>query len=221
MFSAAWLQGQCSAALRGHPRKLWSYPGTNFVGAKPALEDLHRYLENTDKSEIEDRVSKHGTKWSWKIHPVASPHRNGAAEAAVVKRALNNLGGVGIFTWEEFKAFLFIAANLVNERPIDARAQCQEDSIGYISPLSLLLGRTGMRRHPGNFQFENYLYKRLRAIQEEVSKFWKTLSELAGPNLFIRSKWHTKDINIAVGDVVWLADQNSLRSQYKLGRKEL
>lgn len=41
---------------------------------------------------------------------------------------------------------------------------------------------------------------------------------MAGPNLFIRSKWHTKERNVAVGDVVWLADQNSLRGQYKMGR---
>lgn len=41
---------------------------------------------------------------------------------------------------------------------------------------------------------------------------------MAGPNLFVRSKWHTKQRNVAVGDVVWLADQNALRSQYKLGR---
>lgn len=41
---------------------------------------------------------------------------------------------------------------------------------------------------------------------------------MAGPNLFIRNKWHTKERNVAVGDVVWLADQNALRGQYKLAR---
>lgn len=41
---------------------------------------------------------------------------------------------------------------------------------------------------------------------------------MAGPNLFIRNKWHTKKRNVAVGDVVWLADQNALRGQYKLAR---
>ena len=64
-------------SLRGHPRKLWSDPGTNFVGAKPALEKLHKFLDQLNKSELQDTAAKHGTDWSWKIHPADSPHRNG------------------------------------------------------------------------------------------------------------------------------------------------
>lgn len=32
-------------ALRGHPRKLWSDPGKNFVGARPALKELYMFLD--------------------------------------------------------------------------------------------------------------------------------------------------------------------------------
>lgn len=122
-------------ALRGHPRKLWSEPGANFVGAKPALEKLHKFLKETNRSELEEEAAKHGTEFEWKIHPADSPHRNGAAEAAVqvIKMALNNLGGDGVFTWGEFQAFLFMAANLANERSINARIQSREDCVEYIS----------------------------------------------------------------------------------------
>ena len=199
---------------------MWTDPGTNFVGARPALEELHRFLSRLNRSQIEEEAVNHGTEWSWRIHPADSPHRNGAAEAAVkiVKRALNNLGGVGVLTWGEFQTFLFMAANLANERPIDARIQSREDCVEYISPNSLILGRASPRGDPGDFKFEGYPYKRLQTIQAEVSKFWKKWCLLAGPNLFIRSKWHTRERNVAVGDVVWLADQNALRSQYKLAR---
>lgn len=207
-------------ALRGHPKKLWSDPGKNFVGARPALNDLYTFLGQLQSPEVENEVSKHGTEWSWKIHPADSPHRNGAAEAAVrtVKRALHNLGGDGCFTWSEFQTFLYMAANLANERPIDARTQSREDCVEYISPNSLLLGRTGPRGDLGSFDFDGYPYKRLRAIQTEVDRFWRKWSQLAGPNLFTRSKWHTTHRNVATGDIVWLADQNALRSQYKLAR---
>ncbi|XP_077453384.1 uncharacterized protein LOC144071828 isoform X1 [Stigmatopora argus] len=160
------------------------------------------------------------TPRNWKLHPADSPHRNGAAEAAVraVKRALHNLAGDRCFTWSEFQTFLYMAANLANERPIDARTQSREECIDYISPNTLLLGRTGPEGDVGSFDFQGYPYKRLRAIQTEVDRFWKKWSQLAGPNLFIRSKWHTTNRNVAKGDIVWLADQNALRGQYKLGR---
>lgn len=32
-------------AFRGHPRKLWSDPGKNFVGAQPALRELYLFLD--------------------------------------------------------------------------------------------------------------------------------------------------------------------------------
>ncbi|XP_063747648.1 uncharacterized protein LOC134869709, partial [Eleginops maclovinus] len=54
-------------SLRGHPSKVWSDPGTNFVGAKPALEDLYRFLGKLESSGVEEKAAKNGTKWSWKI----------------------------------------------------------------------------------------------------------------------------------------------------------
>lgn len=71
---------------------------------------------------------------------------------------------------------------------------------------------------PGDFQYEGYPYKRLRIIQSEVNTFWRKWCQLAGQNLIVRSKWHTKEKNVAVGDIVWLADQNALRGQFKLAR---
>ncbi len=111
-----------------------------------------------------------------------------------------------------------MAANLTNERPIDARTQSREDCVEYITPNSLLLGRANTKGDPGDFQFDGYSYKRLKSIQTEVSKFWKKWSQLAGPNLFVRNKWPTKERNVAVGDVVWVADQNALTGQYRLAR---
>lgn len=63
-----------------------------------------------------------------------------------------------------------------------------------------------------------YPFKRLREVQTIVNNFWKSWSQLAGPNLFIRSKWHTAERNVAVGDIVWLCDQNALREQFRLAR---
>ncbi|XP_065152486.1 uncharacterized protein [Paramisgurnus dabryanus] len=208
-------------ALRGHPRKLWSDRGTNFVGAKPALCELHKHLACLQSVSIEDVAAKNGTEWKWDFHPADAPHRNGAAEAAVklLKRAFMSLRGTtGSLTWGELQTLFYQAANLTNERPIDARAQEQEDLVEYLTPNSLILGRASLEGDTSGLDLETHPWRRLRAIQIGVDRFWKKWRELAGPNLFIRHKWHRTERNVKVGDLVWIADPNALRGQFRLGR---
>lgn len=208
-------------ALRGHPKKLWSDRGSNFVGARPALRELHRHLACLQKASVENMAARNGTEWQWDFHPADAPHRNGAAEAAVklIKRALHSLcGTTSCYTWGEFQTLLYSAANLTNDRPIDAKAQEQEDAVEYLTPNSLILGRTGQGGDMYGIDVETHPWRRLRAVQAGVDKFWSKWSELAGPNLFIRHKWHRAERSVEVGDMVWLADQNALRGQFRLGR---
>ena len=207
-------------AVRGHPRKIWSDPGTNFIGAKPILKEMYTYLDQQSTGTFDSYIARNGTDWTWKIHPADSPHRNGAVEAAVkiTKRALQSLGKVEGLTFIEFLTVLQLAANLANERPISARVQSQEECIQYITPNTLLLGRATQSGDFKTVDHSTYPFKRLQDIQTQVSKFWKSWSQLAGPNLFIRSKWHVAERNVSVGDIVWLCDQNALRGQFKLGR---
>lgn len=191
-------------AIRGHPRKVWSDPGTNFIRAKPVLEELYRFLDSLNKADLEETTAKNGTEWTWKIHPADSPHRNGAVEAPirVLKRTLQSLGKESSLSYSEFQTTLYITANLTNECPIDARVQRQEDCIQYVSLSTLLLGRASQSGDFKTFYFSSYPYKRFRVMQSEVTKFWRSWSQLASPNLFVRSKWHTAQRNITVGDVV-------------------
>lgn len=208
------------AAIRGHPLKIWSDPGTNFIGAKSVLKDLNAFLQSQDLTGLEGLAARNRTSWVWNVLPADSPHRNGAAEAAIriAKRALQSLGKSTTLTFSEFLTALQLAANLANERPIDARVQSREGRIQYVTPNALLLGRASQDGDVRTFDFANYPYKRLQDIQTQVNDFWRAWSQLAGPNLFIRPKWHTHERNVAVGDVVWLCDQNALRGQFRLGR---
>lgn len=62
---------------------------------------------------------------------------------------------------------------------------------------------------------------------EDLGQYWRwqynwrwptSWSQLAWPHLFTRSKWHTTERNLSVGDIVLVADQNALRGQFRLGR---
>lgn len=207
-------------ALRGHPRKLWSDQGTNFVGARPVLKELYDFLGTIDKDRAQQKAVANGTDWVWVFHPADSPHRNGAAEAAVrvLKRALSNICEEGNLTALEFQTFLYLAANLSNERPIGVKVQVQDEAVEVITPNSLLLSRAGPKGDTRGFEYPTYPAVRLRAIQIEVDKFWRRWSQLAAPGLFVRQKWHAPARNVMTGDLVWLADQNALRGQFRLGR---
>lgn len=65
------------SAVHGHPRKLWSDPGTDFIGARPALRDLYKFLDSQNKVALEETAVRNGTVWEWKINPADSPHRKG------------------------------------------------------------------------------------------------------------------------------------------------
>lgn len=95
------------------------------------MEELYRFLEVQNKADLEEIAAKNGTEWMWKIHPADSPHRNGAAEAAVhmLERALQRLGKESSLSCIEFQTALHLAANLANECPIGARIQSRDDSI--------------------------------------------------------------------------------------------
>ena len=135
----------------------------------------------------------------------------------ITKRALQSLGRGEGLTFSKFLTVLKLAANLANKRPIDV--QCHEDCIQYITPNTLLLGRATQSGDFKTFDYTTFHFKRLKEIQIKVyNYFWKSWNQLAGPNLFIRSKWHTAERNIAIGDIVWLCDQNALRGQFKLAR---
>ena len=61
-----------------------------------------------------------------------------------------------------------MAANLANERPIDALSQSREACVEYITPNSLLLGWASPKGDPGDFKFDGYPYERLQSMQGEV-----------------------------------------------------
>lgn len=53
-------------------------------------------------------------------------------------------------------------------------------------------------------------------MKSVVDKFW---SQLAGPNLFLRSKRCFIQRNVAIENIVWIADQNALGGEeFKLSR---
>ena len=105
---------------------------------------------------------------------------------------------------------------IINGRPI---RKVSEDSRDFeaLSPNHLLLLGQGAVLPPGLFQREdNYFRRRWRQIQYLADQFWKRRSREYIPLLQRRQKWNNSRRNIAVGDIVLVADENTPRTCWPL-----
>ena len=113
-------------------------------------------------------------------------------------------------------------ANLVNERPIGIKPG-ERSAVDYLSPYSLLLGRSSDRIGSGPFQPDGICTdnpentrSRFLLVQAIITQFWKTWVKLYFPTLLLRSKWHADRRNMEVGDVCLLRDSNLVRGEWRL-----
>ena len=55
-------------------------------------------------------------------------------------------------------------------------------------------------------------------MQKIVDSFWKRWTRDVFPALTPRKKWHVKNRNVQVDDIVTVADSNALRGKWAVGR---
>ena len=156
-----------------------------------------------------------------------SQHQNGAAEILVkmvkgVKRSLLRVLGDQVLSLNETFTVLDEVANIVNERPIGIKPG-ERSANDYLSPNSLLLGRSSDRVMSGPFE-PNGIFtdnpentgSRFLLVQAIITQFWKTWTKLYFPTLLLRSKWHTDRRNMEIGDICLLRDSNMVRGDWRL-----
>jgi len=105
---------------------------------------------------------------------------------------------------------------MLNERPIGVLPGVDAD-ISVLTPNCLLLGRATVQ-NPRCWQPQSSsLLNRYHFVQRLADSFWQRWCELCAPGLIVQQKWHTASRNLRPGDVVIVADKNSLRGSYRLG----
>ena len=200
-------------SVRGWPEIIYSDPGSQLIGAE-------RELAETWKSIDRQSLHKSGTEngLTWIFGPADSPWYQGAVESLVksAKRAIHFAINNQRLSVQEFMTVCSEATNLLNERPIGTLTSADSE-LNILTPNSLLLGRA-TAKNPGGWQpNSNNPGKRYHAVQIVTDEFWKKWTELYAPALVIRRKWNTANRNLCPGDVVIIADRNTLRGDYRLG----
>ena len=201
-------------ARRGMVRRIISDPGTQLKGA---CSELKRWRKGWSMSELIGYGADKGLDWEFIM--ADSQHQNGASEILVklvkgVTRSLTHSLGDTKFSLNELFTLLDECANLVNERPIGLKPNMQTDP-EYLSPNSLLLGRSSDRISAGPFEAKVPLdgstvsYKSVfLKVQRITDQFWKTWQKVYFPTLLIRQKWHHQKRNLRLGDICKLRDSN-------------
>ena len=91
-----------------------------------------------------------------------------------------------------------------------------DSNINVLTPNCLLLGRASSA-NPNVWQPEFFSMKdRSRLISSITDQFWKHWLELFAPSLVYRHKWHEKQRDLKVGDVVLVLDKDTFKGKYKL-----
>ena len=190
-------------SVRGWPQKLYSDPGSQLVGAKNLMEAMCGF------------GSENGLEWN--LGTPDSPWQQGAVESLVksVKRALDVSVHNQRLSVPEFITVCSEAANLVNERPLGLLPSL-DSNINVLTPNCMLLGRA-TSVNPNVWQTDNFSMKdRSRLVSSITDQFWMHWLELFAPTLVYRQKWHEKQRDLKVGDVVLVLDNETFKGKYKL-----
>ena len=152
---------------------------------------------------------------NWKVSKASdAPWRNGCTERLIrsVKRCLTLTIGGSVLTLPELQTVYFECANILNERPLGLK----DNEHSYFCPNDLILGRSSTKVPAGVFDTNPNPRKRFRFVQSLVQQFWKRWHTHYFESLIIEQKWNTASRNVKVGDVVLVADSNSLKGDWKL-----
>jgi len=211
-------------ADRGDVRLVISDPGTQLVGAARELAEVR---EGWSLDELIRFGAEHGIEWT-NVMPT-SQHQNGAAEILVklvkgIMASLRRSIGTAILSLNELNTLLKETANICNEHPIGIRPNSVSNT-DYLSPSTLLLGRSSSRISAGPFQSKDIHNERPGAMKTRflyvprlVDSFWNHWTKTYLPTLLVRQKWHHKKRNLSCGDVCLVEDQNSYRGDWRIGQ---
>ena len=138
-------------ADKGKVTMIVSDPGTQLKGA---ARELKQVREGWSEEELVKFGAKTGLEWRFTM--AASPHQNGVTEILVkmakgVMSSMMDALGTHVLNLNELFTVMKEVATLVNERPIGLKPNSQTDP-AYLSPNSLLLGRSCDRTNAGPFQ---------------------------------------------------------------------
>ena len=204
---------------RSLPLNIHTDNGSNLVGAKNELYDLYKFLQDKKNQNLIQSYL-FSQKVTWHTIPERAPHFGGLWEAAVkaAKHHLERVVGSQRLTYDELETVVCQAEACMNSRPLGSITSHSPDGLTPLTPGHFLTGRA-MRAYPvPKVDFKPTPLQRWVHCQRMGQQFWKRWSQEYLQQLQKAVKWHKKQKNYQVGDIVMLTDGNVYQCQWTMAK---
>ncbi|XP_058456473.1 uncharacterized protein LOC131433883 [Malaya genurostris] len=204
---------------RGLPSDVYSDNGTTFVGAN---HELAAWRDLFTSQQLKDKLSEYCSSngITWHFIPPRSPHFGGIWEAGVktMKYHLKRVVGETRLTYEEMATFLAECEAIMNSRPLIPLSDDPND-LQALTPSHFLIMRPSQAVPEPSYKEEKIgRLSRWQHVQLMREHLWKRWSADYLHTLQTRQKWKDGVVDIRVGALVLLRDDNAPPQQWKLGR---
>lgn len=200
---------------RGHPEKVYSDNGTNFIGAN---NELNQAFEAWKAETIQYYVNVAGTEWHF-ITPSA-PHEGGIWEAAVkqMKHHLIRIMGAQKYSYKSITNLLSSIEACLNSRPLCALTD-DPDDVEALTPAHFLIGRPlNLPIHEIADEPPCTLKRLFKQRLFQINSFWKQWSQDYLHSLTQLPKWRKMQDNIKIGQLVLIKSDNVAPTYWAMGR---
>lgn len=203
---------------RGLVSQFFSDNGTNFVGADRIIQEEFATFKRQYGDEITSELARMGAEWHF--IPPASPNFGGIWESGVksVKYHLKRTIGEAKLTYEEMATVLNQIEACLNSRPI-CPISADPDDLQVLTPGHFLTGESLLL--PPEPDLSGKSMQRLdrwKMCQRIKQDFWNIWSNEFLTRLQQRTKWLTKERNLATNDMVLVKDERLAAGSWPLGR---
>lgn len=201
-------------ARRGKPFELICDRGTNFRGGERELSEAFAEMEPSLREQLANQ------KISFIFNPPHAPHFGGVWEREIksVKASLQVVLKDHTFSEEVLSTVLIEVEGILNSKPLGYVSSDIADP-DPITPNLLLMGRRDASLPQAVYGPSNLLgRRRYRHSQVIADHFWTQFLRNYLPSLQLRQKWQNITPNLAVDQVVLIADSQLPRAQWPVGK---
>ena len=206
-------------ARRGLPLNLHSDNGSNYVGAQNQLAHFYQMMNS---QETKDAISRYTFQHqiTWHNSPQRAPHFGGLWEAAVrsAKFHLKRIVGQERLTFEELTTVCCQIESFLNSRPLGPITSHNEEGRSPLTPSHFLIGRAARAFPREPVTGKPTTLERWNICEKATQDFWDRWSQEYLQQLQKATKWHHKERNFQVNDLVMLTDGNQFKAQWSMAK---